>query len=123
MTADVHTWFAGYAAHLDEGTSVLTELCANPDAAWQQRCQEFDDQLRRFGGEAIGEAANVGSGPDLVTRLREARARFGKASREHVVRLQSQMQASAQGRKGLRGYGEAGRRMTDGSSLYIERRY
>jgi hypothetical protein len=122
VNSEVHTWFADYAVHLDAGTAALT-ACTNPDAAWLQRCQEFDDQLRSFGGDAIGHASSVGPGPELVSRLRAARARFETASSEHVVRLQSQMDATAQGRKGLRGYGEAGRRMTDGSSLYLERRY
>ena len=122
MSSAIHTWFADYAAHLDAGTAALGEG-ENPDSGWQERCQEFDDQLRSLGGEAIGEASSVGPGPELVGRVRAARARFEKASSEHLLRLQSQMQATAQGRKGLRGYGEAGRRMTDGSSLYIERRY
>jgi len=113
---------AAYAAHLEAGHAAVV-ACGSPDAEWVQGCQDFDDQLRSFDGESIGRAANVGPGPDLMVRVRQARAQLDAAFAEQRTKLQEQLQAAAKGRKGLRGYDDAGRRMTQGSALYLERRY
>lgn len=122
MVEAVHSWMAAYAAHLEAGQAALQE-CAIPDADWQQRCQDFDGQLRAFSSDAIGRAANVAPGHDLLARLRTARTRLDEAFAAHRSQLQEQLVATARGRKGLRGYDDAGRRMTTGSALYLERRY
>lgn len=122
MTESVHQWLAAYAAHLREGTRTL-QACSSPDAAWRDRCQEFDDQVRAFGGDALRTAVTVTPGPELLADLRACQRAFEAASAAHVRDLDDRLQGVARGRKGLRGYEKTGRDMTRGSALYLERRY
>ncbi len=122
MSSDVHRWMADYTVHLQAGVTALSAGTA-PDAEWLQRCQDFDDQLRGFGGDAIGQAANVDPGHDLMTRLRQTQASLDAACAGLGARLHAQLEAMSRGRKGLKGYDDVGRRMTEGSALYLERRY
>ena len=122
MTGSVHTWIADYTEHLEQGVAVLRGG-GTPDAAWRAGCQEFDDQVRAFDARALQAGFEGGRGPALAAGLRAAQAAFEEAHAARHEGLDESLQSVRSGRKGLRGYGEASRRMTTGSPIYIERRY